>query len=132
MAEVKKTTTKTTTAKKTTAPKTTTKKAEGTTKATATKKTTTTKTAAQKVEKVETAAPVVEVKVEAPAKKAGPMLKITLVKSASGRLAKQKRTLEALGLTKINSVTVKPDNAQTQGMIFVVKHLVKVESVKEK
>ena len=60
-----------------------------------------------------------------------PMLKITLVKSASGRLIKQKRTLEALGLTKINSVTVKPDNAQTQGMIFVVKHLVKVESVKE-
>jgi len=60
-----------------------------------------------------------------------PMLKITLVKSASGRLEKQKRTLEALGLTKINSVTVKPDNAQTQGMIFVVKHLVKVESVKE-
>ena len=60
-----------------------------------------------------------------------PMLKITLVKSASGRLEKQQRTLEALGLTKINSVTVKPDNAQTKGMIFVVKHLVKVESVKE-
>ena len=74
---------------------------------------------------------------KAPAKKAvakkanGPMLKITLVKSASGRLVKQQRTLEALGLTKINSVTVKPDNAQTKGMIFVVKHLVKVESVKE-
>ena len=58
-----------------------------------------------------------------------PMLKITLVKSASGRLVKQQRTLEALGLTKINSV--KPDNAQTRGMIVVVEHLVKVESVKE-
>ena len=60
-----------------------------------------------------------------------PMLKIKLVKSASGRLEKQKRTLEALGLSKINSETVKPDNAQTRGMIFVVKHLVSVESVKE-
>ena len=123
MAEEKKTTAKTnSSAKKTTAPKTT-----------AAKKATTTKTATKKVEevKVEAAAPVAT-EVKAQAKKAnGPMLKITLVKSASGRLVKQQRTLEALGLTKINSVTVKPDNAQTQGMIFVVKHLVKVESVKE-
>ena len=129
MAEEKKTTTKTTAAKKTTTPK-----------AATTKKATTTKTAAtKKVEEVKVEAPkaeVVEAK-KAPAKKAvakkanGPMLKITLVKSASGRLVKQQRTLEALGLTKINSVTVKPDNAQTKGMIFVVKHLVKVESVKE-
>ena len=117
MAEEKKTTAKTasasTTAKKTTAPKTTTKKT------------------ATKAEETVAVAPVVE-EVKATAKKAnGPMLKITLVKSASGRLVKQQRTLEALGLTKINSETVKPDNAQTRGMIFVVKHLVKVESVKE-
>jgi len=44
---------------------------------------------------------------------------------------KQQRTIEALGLRKIGSETVKPDNAQTRGMIFVVKHLVSVESVKE-
>lgn len=65
-------------------------------------------------------------------KVSGPMLKIKLVKSASGRLVKQQRTLVALGLNKLNSETVKPDNAQTRGMIFVVKHLVTVESVKEK
>jgi len=65
------------------------------------------------------------------AEKTVPMLKIKLVKSSSGRLVKQKRTLEALGLHKLNSETVKPDNAQTRGMIFVVKHLVTVESVKE-
>ena len=59
------------------------------------------------------------------------MLKIKLVKSASGRLAKQQKTLVALGLSKIGSETVKPDNAQIRGMIFVVKHLVTVESVKE-
>ena len=57
------------------------------------------------------------------------MLKVTLVKSASGRLEKQTRTLEALGLMKINSSNVIPDNDATRGMIFVVKHLVKVENV---
>ena len=71
--------------------------------------------------------------VKAEVKKANkvPMLKIKLVKSFSGRLVKQQRTLEALGLRKIGSETLKPDNAQTRGMIFVVKHLVTVESVKE-
>ena len=57
------------------------------------------------------------------------MLKVTLVKSSSGRLEKQSRTLEALGLKKINSSNVIPDNDATRGMIFVVKHLVKVENV---
>ena len=110
MAEVKET--KKTTAAKTTAPKTT------------------TKAAAPKAEATKVEAPKAEVKVE-PKKVAGPMLKIKLVKSASGRLKKQQRTLEALGLTKIGSESVKPDNAQIRGMIFVVKHLVSVESVKE-
>ena len=121
MAEVKETKTTKTTAAKTTAPKTTAKKA-----------TTTKKAAAPKAEAVEVKveAPKAEVKT-APKKAAVPMLKIKLVKSASGRLKKQQRTLVALGLTKINSETVKPDNAQIRGMIFVVKHLVSVESVKE-
>lgn len=119
MAEVKETKEVKTTAAKKTAPKTAT---------TAKKTTTTTKKAT--APKAETA----EVKVEAPkaeVKVAGPMLKIKLVKSASGRLAKQQKTLVALGLSKIGSETVKPDNAQIRGMIFVVKHLVSVESVKE-
>ena len=58
------------------------------------------------------------------------MLKVTLVKSGSGRLEKQKRTLEALGLRKTNSSNIVPDNAAIRGMIFVVKHLVSVEKVK--
>ncbi len=57
------------------------------------------------------------------------MLKVTLVKSSSGRLEKQKRTLDALGLGKLNSSNIVPDNDATRGMIFVVKHLVKVENV---
>ena len=56
-------------------------------------------------------------------------LKVTLVKSKSGRLQNQIRTLEALGLNKINSSVVVPNNDAIKGMIFVVKHLVKVENV---
>ena len=37
--------------------------------------------------------------------------------------------MEALGLKKTNSTVVKPDNAAIRGMIFKVKHLVKVEEV---
>lgn len=54
------------------------------------------------------------------------MIKITLVKSTSGRLAKQQKTIEALGLRKIGQSVVKKDNECTRGMIFVVKHLVEV------
>ena len=58
-------------------------------------------------------------------------LKRTLVKSTIGRLEKQKRTVEALGLKKIGSVVVKQDNPAMRGMIFVVKHLVEVEEITE-
>lgn len=56
-------------------------------------------------------------------------LKITYLKSAIGRNPKQKKTLEALGLTKLNKSVVKRDNEATRGMINVVSHLVKVEEV---
>lgn len=93
-------------------------------KTTAAKKTTTAKKATSVDAEVKA-----EVKAAPKAKKAEKQLKITLVKSGSGRLEKQTRTLEALGLRKTNSTTVKPDNACTRGMIFVVKHLVKVEEI---
>ena len=56
-------------------------------------------------------------------------LEITLKKSTIGRLEKQKRTIEALGLKKIGSVGVKDDNPAMRGMIFVVKHLVDVKDI---
>lgn len=37
-------------------------------------------------------------------------LKITLKKSTSGRLEKQQRTVAALGLKKIGSSVIQPDN----------------------
>ena len=56
-------------------------------------------------------------------------LKITLVKSTIGALKKQQATVEALGLKKLNSTVVQPDNDCIRGMIFRIKHLVKVEEI---
>ena len=52
---------------------------------------------------------------------------ITLVKSPIDRLPKQRATLKALGLTKLNKTVEKENNEFIQGMIKVVEHLVKVE-----
>ena len=54
-------------------------------------------------------------------------LKVTLVKSTIGVVPKHKKTVEALGLKKLNKTVVLPDNAATRGMIKQVQHLVKVE-----
>lgn len=87
----------------------------------------------EKETKIEEVTPVEEkkaVKAKTGSKKAEKKIKITLVKSTIGCLEKQKKTVEALGLKKIRSSVVKPDNACTRGMIFVVRHLVKVEDAK--
>ncbi len=54
-------------------------------------------------------------------------LKITLVKSPIGAVPKNKKTVEAMGLTKMHKTVELPDNAATRGMIRQVSHLVKVE-----
>ena len=56
-------------------------------------------------------------------------LKVTLVKSTIGAVPKHKKTVEALGLRKLNKTVELPDNAATRGMIKQVSHLVKVEEV---
>ena len=53
-------------------------------------------------------------------------VKITLYKSLSGRPAIQRRTVEALGLSKTNQVIEKELTPQIEGMIKAVGHLVKV------
>ena len=52
---------------------------------------------------------------------------ITLKKSPIGRLPKQRATLKALGLSKINQTVEKNYNDSIQGMIKVIEHLVTVE-----
>ena len=54
-------------------------------------------------------------------------LKVTLVKSPIGAVPKHKKTVEAMGLRKVNKTVELPDNAATRGMIKQVSHLVKVE-----
>lgn len=56
-------------------------------------------------------------------------VKVTLVKSTIGAVPKNKKTIEALGLRKINSSNILPDNDTTRGMVRRVAHLVKVEEV---
>ena len=57
------------------------------------------------------------------------MLKVTLVKSTIGAVPKNKKTVESMGLRKLNKSVVLPDNEATRGPIRQVSHLVKVEEV---
>ena len=56
-------------------------------------------------------------------------LKVTLVKSPIGAIPKHKATVEALGLRKLNKTVELPDNEAVRGMLWHVKHLVKVEEI---
>ena len=56
-------------------------------------------------------------------------LKVTLVKSTIGAIPKHRATVEALGLKKLNKSVELPDNDDVRGMIWHVKHLVKVEEI---
>ena len=56
-------------------------------------------------------------------------LKVTLVKSPIGAIPKQRATVEALGLRKLNKTVELPDKEAVRGMIWHVKHLVQVEEV---
>ena len=53
-------------------------------------------------------------------------VKIEQIKSKIGRPKDQKRTLEALGLKKINGVVEHNATPQIIGMINKVKHLIKI------
>ena len=61
------------------------------------------------------------------AKRKQNQLQITLVKSPIGYSKRQKATLKALGLKKINQTVTHKDNPVLQGMLDRVAHLVKVE-----
>jgi large subunit ribosomal protein L30 len=56
-------------------------------------------------------------------------LKITLVKSTIGAIPKHRKTVQALGLKKINKSVTLQDNPATRGMINQVSHLLSVTEV---
>lgn len=57
-------------------------------------------------------------------------LLITYQKSAIGKNEKQKATIRALGLRKLNQTVEQEDNSVIRGMVNKVRHLVTVEEVK--
>jgi large subunit ribosomal protein L30 len=56
-------------------------------------------------------------------------LRITLVRSLVGYPKKQHLTARGLGLRKISSSVVRPDNREIRGMINKIVHVVKVEVI---
>ncbi|MBR1581280.1 MAG: 50S ribosomal protein L30 [Selenomonadaceae bacterium] len=56
-------------------------------------------------------------------------LKVTLKRSLIGRPETQRKTVKALGLGKLNSFSILPDDPCVRGQIFKVKHLVAVEEI---
>lgn len=56
-------------------------------------------------------------------------LRITYVKSSIGYSERQKETVLALGLRKLNQTVEQEDTPVIRGMIHKVSHLVKVEEV---
>ncbi|NLR89671.1 MULTISPECIES: 50S ribosomal protein L30 [Flammeovirga] len=56
-------------------------------------------------------------------------IRITQVRSLIGRPERQKRTIKALGLGKINKTVEKEANPQILGMVKAVDHLISVEEL---
>ena len=57
-------------------------------------------------------------------------LKVTQVRSAAARGAKQRGTVRALGLKRIGDSVVQDDRPEIRGMIRAVEHLIEVEEIK--
>jgi len=56
-------------------------------------------------------------------------LKIQQVRSTVGRIENQRRTVRALGITRLYQTVEHEDTPQIRGMIQKIKHLIKVEEV---
>jgi len=56
-------------------------------------------------------------------------LKVKQIRSAISTKPKQRATLRALGLRKMNAERIHDDNEVIRGMIYIVSHLVEVEEL---
>ena len=56
-------------------------------------------------------------------------LRIPLVKSPISAVPKHRRTVEAMGLTKMHKTVELPDNAATRGQIQQIGYMLKVEEI---
>jgi large subunit ribosomal protein L30 len=56
-------------------------------------------------------------------------IRITQVKSKNGKPERQKRTLEALGIKKLNHSVEHEATPQILGMVKKISHLVRIENI---
>ena len=56
-------------------------------------------------------------------------IKVTLVKSPIGAVPKHKKTVKAMGLTKMHKTVELPDYAATRGQIQQIGYMLKVEEI---
>lgn len=56
-------------------------------------------------------------------------IRIRQIRSASGHPSDQGRTVRALGIRRLLQVVEHDDTPQIRGMVFKVRHLVKVEEI---
>ncbi len=57
-------------------------------------------------------------------------IRVTQIRSRIGSTSRQKKTLDALGLRKMNKTVELNGSPQVLGMVNKVKHLVRVEEIK--
>ena len=58
-------------------------------------------------------------------------VKVTLKRGLSGHPEKHRRTIRALGLTRVGTTRVHEETEPIKGMIFQVKHMLDVVEVKD-
>ncbi len=56
-------------------------------------------------------------------------IKVTQIKSAIDQSDRNKKTLQALGLRKVNHTVEKEMTPQIEGMVKRVHHLIKIENI---
>lgn len=56
-------------------------------------------------------------------------LRLTLIRSVSGRLPDHTETVHSLGLKRLNQIVEVKDNSPMRGMIKQVSYLLKVEEI---
>ena len=53
-------------------------------------------------------------------------IKLQYYRSMIGYSSKQKSIIKSLGITKLNQVVERPDNASTRGIVAKVPHLIRI------
>jgi len=56
----------------------------------------------------------------------GSTIRVKQIRSGIGFERNQKETLRSLGLRKLNQVVELPDNPAVRGMVYTVRHLVRI------